>query len=101
MVLKKISYYINGKKKTTKVKLCNTILEKFFGLMFKKNSPPLLFIFKKNKTLSIPSFFCKPFQASWLDEKMQTTKIANIKKWKLSISGKGKYILEIPTTSEN
>ena len=29
------------------------------------------------------------------------TKVIEVKTWKLNISGKGKYLLEIPTTSEN
>ena len=98
MNLKKITYYIDGKKKTIKAKLCDTPAKKFMGLMFKKNSPPLLFVFNKNKKLSIHSFFCKPFRAIWLDEKMQSTKVIDVKKQKPNFSGKGKYLLEIPTT---
>ncbi len=97
MVLRDFTYFINGEKKIIKVKICNTILSKFFGLMFKKNSPPLLFVFNKNKKLSIHSLFCKPFKAIWLDEKKHATKIEHIKNWRLNISGKGKYLLEIPT----
>ncbi len=96
MVLKTITYSIDGKKKTTNAKICDTILKKFTGLMFRRQSPPLLFVFNKNKTLSIHSLFCKPFKAIWLDDKMSTTKITDVKKWKLNISGKGKYLLEIP-----
>ena len=102
MTLKKITYFTDDKKKKTiNVKICDTLLKKSLGLIFKKNSPPLLFIFNKNKTLSIHSFFCKPFKAIWLDDKMHTTKIYDINSWKLNISGKGKYLLEIPTPSEN
>jgi len=96
MALKKITYYTYGKKKSIKVELCDTPLKKFSGLMFRKNSPPLLFIFNKNKNLQIHSLFCKPFKAIWLDEKMHATKITDVKNWKLNISGKGKYLLEVP-----
>jgi len=99
MKLKKITYYTDGKKKTINAKLCDTILKKFTGLMFRGKCPPLLFIFNKNKTLTIHSFFCKPFRAIWLDEKMQTTKIIDVKNWRLNISGKGKSLLEIPLPS--
>ena len=99
MKLKTITYYIEGKKKTIEVKLCDTPTKKFMGLMFKKNSSPLLFIFNKNKKLSIHSFFCKPFRAIWLDEKMHSTKFIDVKKWKPNFSGKGKYLLEIPVTT--
>jgi len=96
MVLKKITYFIKGKNKVIKVKKCKNIFSKFSGLMFRKNSPPLLFVFDKIKFLSIHSFFCRPFKAVWLDDKMHSTKIVDVKKWKISISGRGKYLLEIP-----
>lgn len=107
MALKEIVYFINDpvdkssdpKKKKIKVKICDTILSKAIGLMFRKNSPPLLFIFNKNKILRIHSLFCKPFIAIWLDEKMNSTKVVVVKKWKLDISGKGKFLLEIPLVS--
>ncbi len=96
MALKKITYFIDGKIKTIKVEICDTLLKKFIGLMFKKKSPPLFFTFNKNKKLSIHSFFCKPFKAVWLDDKMRATKFTDVKNWKFNISGRGKYILEIP-----
>jgi uncharacterized membrane protein (UPF0127 family) len=98
MALKQITYSIDGKKKNIKVKLCDTPLKKFSGLMFRHQSPPLLFVFNKNKKLAIHSLFCKPFKAIWLDEKMKATKITDVKNWKLNISGKGKYLLEIPAS---
>ena len=101
MALKKITYFVERKKKTIKVKICDTFLKKSLGLMFKKNHQPLLFIFNKNKTLSIHSLFCKPFKAIWLDDKMRATKVSNVNNWKLNISGKGKFLLEIPTPSGN
>ena len=97
MVLKQITYYIKNKKKTIKVKPLTTIIQKTTGLMFRSQSPPLLFVFNKNKTLAIHSLFCKPFRAIWLDEKMRSTKVSDVKSAKLNISGKGKYLLEIPT----
>jgi uncharacterized membrane protein (UPF0127 family) len=100
MVLTKITYFINKKKYSIKVKICDTLYSKFCGLMFKKNSPPLLFIFKKNKTLSIHSLFCKPFKAIWLNDKMKAKKIIIVKNWKLNISGEGKYLLEIPLSEK-
>ena len=99
MVLKEITYIVNGKSKNIKVKICDTPLKKFLGLMFKKNSPPLLFTFNKIKTLSIHSLFCKPFTAIWLDEKMYSTKVTDVENWNLNISGKGKYLLEILRTT--
>jgi uncharacterized membrane protein (UPF0127 family) len=98
MVLKEVTFTtINGDKKTIKVRVCTTVLSKFTGLMFKKNSVPLLFIFPKEKTLSIHSFFCRPFRAIWLDKNMKATKVIDAKPGKLNYSGKGKYLLEIPS----
>ncbi|MEA3248300.1 MAG: hypothetical protein U9Q73_01195 [Nanoarchaeota archaeon] len=99
MALKEIVYFINGKKVMIRVKICNTPSKKFSGLMFKKNSPPLLFVFNKSKILSIHSLFCRPFKAIWLDEKMHSTKVIDVKNWKLNISGRGKYLLEVPRTT--
>ena len=53
MVLKKITYKIEDKNYLIEAKIVDTPLKKFFGLMFKKNSPPLLFTFNKEKDLSI------------------------------------------------
>jgi len=101
MALKKITYYVDGKKKTVGVKICDSPIKKFIGLMFQKNSPPLLFIFNKNKVLSIHSFFCKPFRAIWLDDKFRSTKVIDVKTWKLNISGRGKFLLEISLPLNN
>lgn len=102
--LQKITYYSNKEKKTIETKICDTTLKKFSGLMFKKNSPPLFFPFKKTTNLSIHSLFCKPFTAIFLDDKMNAIKIVEVKTWKLNISAKAKYLLEIPlspSTSNN
>ncbi len=94
--LKRFTYYEGKDKKTIQVKICKSPWSKFSGLMFKKNSPPLLFVFDKEKTLSIHSFFCKPFIGIWLDKEKKATKKLKINKWKPNFSGRGKYLLEIP-----
>ena len=93
MKLTNFTYTSQGKRKTIKVKPVTTFST---GLMFQKTSPPLLFELNKERKFSIHSFFCKPFTAIWLDNNKKATKIAHIKNWKLKISGKGKYLLEIP-----
>ena len=93
----KFTYKIGTTTKTINAKPLTTILQKTRGLMFKSKSPPLLFIFNKQKKLTIHSFFCRPFTAIWLDKNKRATKIENIKPWMLNVSGKGKYLLEIPT----
>ena len=99
MALKTIIYFIDGKKKKIQVKICDTIFKKFLGLMFRKNSPPLLFVFNREKKLSIHSLFCKPFIAIWLDDKMHATQVLEINNWRTDIVGKGKYLLEILRTT--
>ena len=96
MKLSNFSYYENKKKKTIQVKICKSFFSKTFGLIFRKNSSNLLFVFDKEKKLSIHSFFCKPFIAIWLDKKKKTTKKIEISNWKPNITGTGKYLLEIP-----
>jgi uncharacterized membrane protein (UPF0127 family) len=100
MVLKKIKYTIKGKKYSTNARVLTTIPQKFLGLMFRRQSPPLLFVFNKNKKISIHSLFCKPFKAIWLDDKMRSTKIINIRKWRFNFLGNGKYLLEIPLSKK-
>lgn len=100
MKLTTITYTHNGKKKSVKAKVQKNFLQKGTGLMFKKNSPPLLFKFKKEKNLVITSLFCPPFKAIWLDKDMKATKVQTIKTWKFHISGYGKYLLEIPLTTK-
>ena len=97
MKLQTFTYYENGKKKKINVKVCKTIWNKFWGLMFCTRSPSLLFVFNKEKRLSIHSFFCKPFTAIWLDEGKRVVRQEEVNNWRFNISGRGKYILEIPT----
>ena len=100
MTLQSFTYYRGKKKFSIKVKPCKSIWSKFSGLMFRKSSPPLLFVFKKNQNLLIHSFFCKPFKVIWIDDKLQITKEKTIKNWRPNFSGYGKYLLEIPFTDE-
>lgn len=97
MKLQRFIYYNkNNQKKTIQVQICKSLWSKASGLMFKKNSPPLLFVFNKEKDLSIHSFFCKPFQAVWIDKNKKVTKTLEIKTGGFNFSGNGKYLLEIP-----
>ena len=97
------NFTFNYKNKTynLKIKECKTTLSKTLGLMFKKNSPPLLFIFKKPTRQPIHSFFCNPFLAIWFNNN-QIIDVKLIKKWKLSIRPKQKFnkLLEIPTSNK-
>jgi len=88
-------FFISNKKTKLEVKPCKSVISKFCGLMFRKQSPPLLFIFNNEKTINIHSLFCRPFVAIWLDKDKKPTKIVEIKPWKTNISGKGIYLLEV------
>jgi len=99
--MEKLFFNFKKTKISINARLCKSIWSKFAGLMFRKKSKPLLFIFNQEKILEIHSFFCKPFMAIWLDKNKNTTKIAIIKEWRIGIGGFGKYLLEIPSTDEN
>jgi uncharacterized membrane protein (UPF0127 family) len=90
-----------GKRFKLEVQECKTLFEKAHGLMFKKQSKPLLFIFKRPIRAAIHSCFCQPFLAIWLRKnKVVDEKFVN--KWKFSIRPKERYdrLLEIPTSSK-
>ena len=59
MKIKKIKI----KGKLMEVRICDTLFSRARGLMFRKKSLPLLFVFKKAGIRSIHSFFCQPFRA--------------------------------------
>ena len=83
--------------KIIETEICNNIFSQARGLMFRKKSLPLLFIFKNAKKRAIHSLFCVPFRAIWfnkgiiVDEKF-------VKPWKLYIKPKKEFdkLLEIP-----
>ncbi len=79
------------------VKKCESAFSKFRGLMFKKKSPCLLFIFNKQIIHSIHSFFCQPFIAIWFN-KNKIIELKIIKSWRFSIRPKKRFdkLLEIP-----
>jgi len=99
MVVKNL-FKFNYKEKEleVEVKECKSFFSKTFGLMFRKKSPCLLFVFNKQARIPIHSFFCKPFYAIWfdndeiVDEKM-------VRSWKFSIKPKSSFnkLLEIPS----
>lgn len=80
---------IKIKNKTLHVKEVKG-LGKVRGLMFRKNSKPLLFKFKKPTRQRIHSYFCKPFRAIWMrDGKIIEER--KIKPFTLSIRPKEPY----------
>tara|TARA_Y100000310_G_scaffold81236_1_gene77834 strand:- start:2600 stop:2920 length:321 start_codon:yes stop_codon:yes gene_type:complete len=91
-----------SKEYDIEVKVCKNFVSQATGLMFRKKSKPLLFVFKKSKKRAIHSFFCLPFIAIWFDKE----KIIGMKKimpWNPLIKPKEKYdkLLEIPLNDIN
>lgn len=97
MVLIPFSFYFLGKKRCVEVIECRRILPQARGLMFRKDSHALLFIFRHKTRQSIHSFFCKPFVALWFDgEHIIDARVVN--PWQFSISPASSFnrLLEIP-----
>jgi len=91
------SFNYKGKKINIDVEECRTIFQKTHGLMFRKKSRPLLFIFNRKTTEGIHSFFCIPFIAIWFDcDKIIGIKY--VKPWRFYVKPLGKFdkLLEIP-----
>ncbi len=97
----KFKFNFKNKNFELDVKECRTIFSKISGLMFKKNSKPLLFVFKRPTKQPIHSFFCLPFVVIWFD-KERVVDVKLIKNKKVSIKPKEKFdkLLEIPSNSE-
>jgi uncharacterized membrane protein (UPF0127 family) len=97
----KFKFNYKGKKYELDVKECKNIFSKSRGLMFKKNSKPLLFIFNNSKKRGIHSFFCKPFVAIWFNNG-RVVDVKLIKSKKVLIKPREKFdkLLEIPSNSE-
>ena len=98
----KFSFRYKKKNFNIEVTECRSILSKTSGLMFRKKSKPLLFIYKKPTTESIHSFFCKSFITIWFNR----NKIIDVKivhPWKINIKPRNKFdkLLEIPQSNNN
>ena len=96
-MLKNFTLKIKNKKINIKVKICKSLFSQLLGLMFKNESPSLLFIFRKPKKISIHSFFCRKFIAIWLIDK-NIIDIRIIKPNSLSVKPDKEFnkLLEIP-----
>ena len=93
----KFNFEFKNKNIKLDIEKCESIFSKFRGLMFRKKSPCLLFIFNKPVRQSIHSFFCQPFIAIWFN-KNKIIELKIIKSWRFSIKPKEKFdkLLEIP-----
>lgn len=98
----KFSFNYKGKKFNIDVKECKTYFSKASGLMFRKKSPALLFIFKKKNNQAIHSFFCVDFIAIWFN-RGKVVDVQFVKPWKTNVRPALKFdkLLEIPENNES
>lgn len=83
------------------VKKCENLASQIQGLMFRKESPSLLFIFKKPKKIAIHSYFCQPFIGIWLlDDKIVQMKVVEPNTFSVKPKGKFNKLLEIPNNTK-
>ena len=96
------SFNYKNKKYSLDVKECRSIFSKGSGLMFRKKSRPLLFIFDNPVNEAIHSFFCISFIAIWLNNG-EVVDAKLVLPWKTSIRSKEKFdrLLEIPENYDN
>lgn len=93
----KFNFIYKKKKISIDVNECRSIFSKARGLMFKKKSKPLLFVYDYKTSEAIHSFFCLPFVAIWLDDE-KIIDIKYVKPWRIYIKPSKKFdkLLEIP-----
>ena len=92
----KFNFKYAGNEISLNVRVLKNVFAQARGLMFRKKSLPLLFIFKNKKTRAIHSFFCKPFIAIWFNGD-RIVDVKKVKPWKISIKPLEKFdrLLEV------
>lgn len=96
------SFKYKNKRFNVNVRECRSIFSKMSGLMFRKKSHSLLFIFNKPVNEAIHSFFCVKFIAIWFNgKKIIDSKV--VEPWGISVKPKEKFdkLLEIPVNDKN
>ncbi len=79
-------------------------IQKYVGLMFKKNPEPLVFKLNVEKKIAINSLFCKvDFIALWFDKDEKLVDAKLIKPGQLKILPKKEFktLVEIPIMKQN
>lgn len=83
-------------KQEIRPKICKSFFSKLKGKMFSFSKEPLLFVFNREKKISIHTFFCfMPLEVRWLDRNKKITKKCIMNPCSVC-TGYGKYVLEIP-----
>lgn len=93
----KFKFDFKNKKFNIDVEVCKNIFSQGLGLMFKRESRALLFVFGKAGKRAIHSFFCKPFIAVWFNGK-KIVDVRVVDSWRFSIKPRKKFdkLLEVP-----
>jgi len=96
------NFKLRGKIFSIDVSECRNFLQKGTGLMFRKKSKPLLFIFNKPVSEAIHSFFCVDFIGIWLN-RGRVVEVQYVKPWRFFIKPVEKFdrLLEIPFNNKN
>lgn len=100
--MEKFNFVFRGKKFNIDVQECKSVFSKMMGLMFRKKSKPLFFIFSRETSESIHSFFCVDFIAIWFD-KGKIVDVKLVKPWKINIKPPCRFdrLLEIPSNNKD
>ena len=98
----KFNFIYKKKKINIDVKECRNFFSKASGLMFRKKSKPLLFIFSRETHEAIHSFFCLPFFAIWFRGN-KIIDVQYVKPWRFYVKSLRKFdkLLEIPMNDNN
>jgi uncharacterized membrane protein (UPF0127 family) len=98
----RFNFKLRGKNFSTDVKECRNLFQKTSGLMFRKKSKALLFIFNKKISLSIHSLFCVPFIGIWFDGR-RIIEARYVSPWRFYVKPFRKFdkLLEIPCNDKN
>ncbi|MEA2037925.1 MAG: DUF192 domain-containing protein [Nanoarchaeota archaeon] len=89
----------NNKNLSREVDICRSILSKSLGLMFSKIGKSLVFIFDKEKIISLHMFFVfYPIDVLFLDRNKKIVEIKeNFKPFKFYLPKKrAKFVVELP-----
>jgi uncharacterized membrane protein (UPF0127 family) len=95
--MEKFDFIYNKKKISVNVIVCDNVITHSTGIMFKKKSKPMLFVFKRPVGEAIHSFFCVPFISIWFLNG-RIIDIKHVKPWRLHVKPDKKFdkFLEIP-----
>ena len=79
--------------------VANSLFKQVLGLMFRKQKVSLLFNFSMENNRSFHTCFMKySIDVLFLDSDKKVAKIVrSVKPWKLSITGRAKYVIELPS----